>query len=90
MAQFDAGQMRDYVEHTLRPLLRGDGGELVFDDYDGATVAVTLRGECSKCHIADRCLQWCGEKLLADTGVTAVFAARRQKPFSKTTRSAWA
>ena len=81
MAQFDARQMRDYVENTLRPLLRGDGGELVFDDFDGDTVSVTLRGECSKCHIADRCLQWCGEKLFSDTGVKAVFAARRQKPF---------
>ena len=40
MAQFDARQMRDYVENTLRPLLRGDGGELVFDDFDGDTVNI--------------------------------------------------
>ncbi len=73
--------MKDYVKNTLRPLLRGDGGELEYVSFDGKTVEVILRGEGSKCRVADRCLQWCGEKLFSDTGVKAVFATRRQKPF---------
>ncbi len=73
--------MKDYVENTLRPLLRGDGGEMEFVRFDGATVSVTLRAECSKCLITDRCLRWCEEKTLADTGRRVVFSARRQKPF---------
>lgn len=77
----DATMMKEYVENTLRPLLRGDGGELVFDVFDGEKVWVTLRGECSKCHIADRCLRWCEEKTLADTGRQVAFAALRQKPY---------
>ena len=37
--------MEDYVENTLRPLLRGDGGDREYVSYDGKTVEVTLRGE---------------------------------------------
>lgn len=73
--------MKEYVETTLRPLLRGDGGEMEFVSFDGATAFVTLRAECSKCQIADRCLRWCEEKTLADTGRRVVFAAQRKKPF---------
>ncbi|MBR0538261.1 MAG: NifU family protein [Clostridia bacterium] len=73
--------MKDYVENTLRPLLRGDGGELEYVSFDGKTVEVILRGECSKCRVADRCLRWCEEKTLADTGRQTTFAALRRKPY---------
>ena len=73
--------MRDYVDAVLRPLLQGDGGEMEFLDYDGNTVHVLLRGECSKCNIAERCLRWCEEKTKADTGKNVRFSAERKKPF---------
>ncbi|MBQ3888224.1 MAG: NifU family protein, partial [Clostridia bacterium] len=56
--------MEDYINTVLRPLLQGDGGELEVDRIEGDTVYVTLRGECSKCDVADRCLEWCEQKVL--------------------------
>ena len=73
--------MQAYINDVLRPLIQGDGGEMEFVSFDGETADVLLRGECSKCHIADRCLRWCEEKTLADTGRQVTFRAQRQKPF---------
>lgn len=73
--------MERYVNEVLRPLLRGDGGEIEFVSFDGETVSVVLRGECSKCNVADRCLDWCAEKTLRDTGRRVVFSATRRKPY---------
>ena len=73
--------MERYVNDVLRPLLQGDGGEMEYLGFDGGTVSVVLRGECAKCHVADRCLRWCEEKTLADTGRAVSFQAKRQKPF---------
>ena len=73
--------MEHYVNTVLRPLLRGDGGELVFQSFDGETVSVVLRGECARCPIAERCLRWLEEKTLADRGERVRFAATMKKPY---------
>ena len=73
--------MENYVNSVLRPLLQGDGGEMEFRSFDGETVSVVLRGECSRCPVADRCLRWLEEKTLADRGVRVRFSAVMQKPY---------
>ncbi|MBQ3889353.1 MAG: NifU family protein [Clostridia bacterium] len=73
--------MEEYINTVLRPLLQGDGGELEVDRVEGDTVFVTLRGECSKCDVADRCLEWCKQKILTDRGERVTFVATRKKPY---------
>ncbi|MBQ6421535.1 MAG: NifU family protein [Clostridia bacterium] len=73
--------MEDYINNVLRPLLQGDGGEMEYLGSDEETVFVKLGGECSKCPIADRCLDWCADRIRADLGRQVSFAAQRVRPF---------
>lgn len=74
-------KLEQYIEQTLRPLLQGDGGDISYESFDGALLTVTLRGECSKCPIADRCLDWCAKRIEQDCGVRAALRANRRRPF---------
>ena len=73
--------MEAYVNGVLRPLVRGDGGEMEFLSFNGETLRVVLRGECSFCAQAERCLQWCEEKILADRGERVRVSAERRRPY---------
>ncbi len=73
--------MQAYFEKTLLPLLRGDGGEAEFIGFDGQTLSLRFRGECSKCSVLPRCAAWCEAKILRDTGKTVRIAFTRQKPY---------
>ncbi len=35
----------------------------------------------SKCDVADRCLEWCEQKILTDRGERVTFVATRKKPY---------
>ena len=73
--------METYVNTVLRPLLRGDGGELEFISFDGATLSVRLRGECSFCAKSGLCMDWCEEKIGRDLGKTVKISAEKKRPY---------
>ena len=73
--------MENYVNTVLRPLLQGDGGEMEFIGFDGDTLRVLLRGECSFCAKAENCLRWCEEKIKKDTGKTVRISAEKRRPW---------
>ena len=73
--------METYVNTVLRPLLRGDGGELEFISFDGATLSVRLRGECSFCAKSGLCMDWCEAKILRDLGKTVKISAEKKRPY---------
>ena len=73
--------MEAYVNTVLRPLLQGDGGEMEFVSFDGETLFVTLRGECSFCARAELCLTWCEQKIKDDTGVPVRISAQKKRPY---------
>ena len=73
--------MEEYVNTVLRPLLRGDGGEVEFLSFDGHTLRVRLRGECSFCAKAELCLDWCRQKIAADKGADVMIEAEKQRPY---------
>ncbi len=73
--------MEAYVNNVLRPLLRGDGGEIEFISFNGSTLSVRLRGECSFCAKAEPCMDWCEEKILRDLGKTVKIAAEKKRPY---------
>ena len=73
--------MEEYLNNVIRPLLQGDGGEIEYSDFDGETLRVILRGECSFCPKAERCLDWCEEKILRDTGKKVRISAVSRRPY---------
>ena len=77
--------METYVNTVLRPLLQGDGGEMEFLRFDGTTLFVRLRGECSFCAKSALCIDWCEQKILKDLGKSVKIAAEKKKPYFRDT-----
>lgn len=73
--------MKDYINNVLSPLLQGDGGYIEYLEESGGTVTVTARGECSKCHKLDLCLNWCEDRIKTDMNREVKLKALRKKPF---------
>ena len=44
-------------------------------------MTLVFRGECSKCHILDRCTAWMEEKLEREFGDPVQIVAIRKKPY---------
>lgn len=73
--------MKDYITNKLSPLLQGDGGFLEYIEENGNEITVAARGECSKCHKLELCLNWCEEKIYSDLHKEVKLKAIRKKPF---------
>ena len=73
--------MKDYINNTLSPLLQGDGGYIEFISENDNEIQVLARGECSKCHKLELCLEWCEEMIQRDKNREVKLTAVRKKPF---------
>ena len=73
--------MEDYINNVLKPRIQGDGGEITYLSRDGDEVTVLMQGECSKCHILDRCLEWAEQRIEKDTGEKIRLKGIRKKPY---------
>lgn len=73
--------MKNYINEVIRPKIQGDGGEITFNSQDGDTVTVTMQGECSKCLILHRCIEWIENQIESDLGQKVTVNAIRKKPF---------
>ncbi len=73
--------MEDYINTYIRPRLQGDGGEITFVKQIGNEVTVLLQGECSKCLILDRCLNWIEERIKVDLNEDVKVIGIRKKPY---------
>lgn len=71
-----------YIKKIIRPKIQGDGGEVEFEllSEDG-TLTLIFRGECSKCLILNRCVDWIAEEVLKNTGKLVKIKAVRKKPY---------
>lgn len=57
-----------YIKKIIRPKIQGDGGEVEFESLsDDGTLTLIFRGECSKCLILNRCVDWIAEEVLKNT-----------------------
>lgn len=71
-----------YIKKIIRPKIRGDGGEVEFESLsDDGTLTLIFRGECSKCLILNRCVDWIAEEVLKNTGKLVKIKAVRKKPY---------
>lgn len=73
--------MEEYINGYIRERLQGDGGEITFVKQDNNEVTVLLQGECSKCLILNRCLNWIEERIENDLGEKVRVIGIRKKPY---------
>lgn len=71
-----------YIKKIIRPKIQGDGGEVEFESLsDDGTLTLIFRGECSKCLILNRCIDWIAEEVLKNTSKLVKIKAVRKKPY---------
>lgn len=71
-----------YIKKIIRPKIQGDGGEVEFESLsDDGTLTLIFRGECSKCLILNRCVDWIAEEVLKNTSKIVKIKAVRKKPY---------
>ncbi|MBQ4627187.1 MAG: NifU family protein [Clostridia bacterium] len=73
--------MEKYINEYIRPRIQGDGGEITFVKQEGSEVTVLLQGECSKCLILHRCLEWIEERIENDLNQKVKVTGIRKKPY---------
>ncbi len=74
-------RVQSYVENVLQPKIQGDGGWVEFVSLDGDNLTLVFRGECSKCLILDRCVDWIEQQIKSDLNKTVIVTAVRKKPY---------
>lgn len=70
-----------YIDEVIRPKIQGDGGEVQFLSQEGDEVFVLFQGECSKCQILDRCVDWIQSEIQRELQETVKIRFTRKKPF---------
>ena len=73
--------MKNYIETVLAPRLQGDGGWVEIAEEREDALTLVFRGECSKCLILDRCVNWMTEQLEREFGRPVKLTAVRMKPY---------
>jgi len=73
--------MEDYIVNRIAPRIRGDGGWVEFVSYDDRNLTLNFRGECSKCLILHRCVDWIKQEVKRDFGEDITITPIRSKPF---------
>ncbi len=74
-------KVKDYVENILQPKIQGDGGWIEFVSLEDDVLTVIFRGECSKCLILHRCIQWIESEIKKDLNKNVKVNAVRRKPY---------
>ena len=73
--------MKNYVENVLAPKLQGDGGWVEYVGLDNGELTLVFRGECSKCLILHRCVEWIEGEIKRDLKKNVKVIAMRKKPY---------
>lgn len=74
-------KIKNYVETVLQPKLQGDGGWIEFVSFENNELTVVFRGECSKCLILHRCVEWIEGEIKRDLNKSVKVIAIRKKPY---------
>ena len=73
--------MEKYIREVIQPKLQADGGWVEYISFEFNTLKLIFRGECSKCLILDRCIDWIKSEVKRDLGFDIEIEAQRVKPF---------
>jgi Fe-S cluster biogenesis protein NfuA len=74
-------KIQNYVENVLQPKIQGDGGWIEYVSFENNELTVIFRGECSKCLILHRCVEWIEQQIKTDLHKTVKVVAIRKKPY---------
>ena len=74
-------KVKNYVENILQPKIQGDGGWIEFVSLEDDVLTVIFRGECSKCLILHRCVEWIESEIKRDLNKNVKANAIRKKPY---------
>ncbi len=73
--------MEKYIAEVLSPKIQGDGGWIEFVSVENGVLTVIFRGECSKCLILNRCIDWIKSEIKRDLKKNVEINAIRKKPY---------
>ncbi|MBR0536187.1 MAG: NifU family protein [Clostridia bacterium] len=73
--------MKNYVENILAPKLQGDGGWVEYVSLENNELTLVFRGECSKCLILNRCVDWIESEIKRDLKKEVKVVAIRKRPY---------
>ena len=73
--------MRNYIDNILAPKLQGDGGWVEFVALENGELTLLFRGECSKCLILHRCVEWIESEIKRDLKKNVKVVAVRKRPY---------
>ncbi len=73
--------MKDYIADVIRPKIQGDGGEVRLLKQEGNEITLVFQGECSKCLILDRCVDWIKSEIKKDLNMDVKIIPVRKKPY---------
>ena len=74
-------KIQNYVENILQPKLQGDGGWVEYVSLENNELTLIFRGECSKCLILHRCVEWIEQQIKLDLNRNVKVNAVRKKPY---------
>lgn len=73
--------MEDYIKDTIAPRISGDGGWVEFVSYKDHELSLIFRGECSKCIVLDKCIDWIAQEVKKDLNEEITIVPVSIKPF---------
>lgn len=73
--------IQDYIDTVIQPKIQGDGGWVEFCSLDGEELTLVFRGECSKCLILHRCVEWIEEQIQLDCNRKVTITPVRKRPY---------
>ena len=74
-------KVKEYIESVVQPKIQGDGGWIEFESLENDELTVVFRGECSKCLILHRCVDWLEQEIKRDLKLDVKVIAIRKKPY---------
>lgn len=74
-------KVKSYIENVVQPKIQGDGGWIEFVSLNGNELTVIFRGECSKCLILHRCVEWLKQEIKRDCKIDVTINAVRKRPY---------
>ena len=73
--------MKEYICGKIAPRISGDGGWVEFVSFEDGQLTLIFRGECSKCLILERCIDWIRQEIKRDLNEDVAIKPIRIKPF---------
>lgn len=80
--QLSEQAIRQFIEQDIRPKVRVDGGDIVFEGLSGSEVTLVAHADCATCIVADNCLRgWIEQQLGARFGTPLRVRVVKRRPY---------